>query len=75
MNRAWVLVNTLLGRERESLKSLRQIPGVTDTHLVYGQYDIILLIEAKSMKQLEDIIRWNIRRHKTVCNTVTMVVT
>ncbi len=75
MNRAWVLVNTLLGRERESLKSLRQIPGVKEAHIVYSQYDIILLIEASSMKQLEDIISWNIRRHNTVCNTVTMVVT
>ncbi len=75
MNRAWVLVNTLLGRERESLISLRKIPGVTEAHLIYGQYDVILLIEASSMKQLEDIISWNIRRHKTVCNTVTMVVT
>jgi DNA-binding Lrp family transcriptional regulator len=75
MNRAWVLVNTLLGRERQSLKSLRRIPGVVEAHLVYSQYDIILLIEAGSMKQLEDIISWNIRRHKTVCNTVTMVVT
>jgi DNA-binding Lrp family transcriptional regulator len=74
MNRAWVLINTLLGRECESLKSLRIILGVTEAHLVYGQYDLILLIEANSMKQLEDIISWNIRRHKTVCNTVTMVV-
>jgi len=53
---------------------LRIILGVTEAHLVYGQYDLILLIEANSMKQLEDIISWNIRRHKTVCNTVTMVV-
>ena len=74
MNRAWILVNTSLGREIQSLKSLRQIPGVKEAHLILGQYDIILLIEASSMKQLEDIISWNIRRHKTVCNTVTMVV-
>ena len=75
MNRAWVLVNTLLGRERESLKAMNMIPGVKEAHLVWGQYDIILLIEASSMKQLEDVISWNIRRHKTVCSTVTMVVT
>jgi DNA-binding Lrp family transcriptional regulator len=72
MNRAWGLVNTLLGRERDSLKAMNMIPGVKEAHLVLGQYDIVLLIEASSMKQLEDIISWNIRVHKTVCNTVTM---
>ena len=75
MSQAWVLVNTVLGKERQSLIELRKIPGVNEAHIVTGQYDIMLKIEAKTMKQLEDIISWNIRRHKTVRNTVTMVVT
>ena len=74
MSQAWVLVNTVLGKERQSIKELLKIPGVKEAHIVTGQYDIMLRIEAKTMKQLEDIISWNIRRHKTVCNTVTMVV-
>jgi DNA-binding Lrp family transcriptional regulator len=71
---AWVLVNTVLGKEFQALKELRKVPGVTNAHLVTGQYDIILLIEAASMKQLEDILMWNIRRQKNVCSTVTMVI-
>jgi DNA-binding Lrp family transcriptional regulator len=43
--------------------------------LVTGEYDIILLIEASSMKKMEDILTWNIRRDKNICSTVTMVVT
>ena len=74
MSQAWVLVNTVLGKEHQSLTELRKIPGVKEAHIVTGQYDIMLRIEAKTMKQLEDIISWNIRRHKTVRNTVTMVV-
>ena len=74
MSQAWVLVNTVLGKERQALTELRKIPGVKEAHIITGQYDIMLRIEAKTMKQLEDIISWNIRRHKTVCNTVTMVV-
>lgn len=74
MNQAWVLVNTTLGKEHHALVELRKIPGVKEAHIVTGQYDIMLLIEANSMKQLQDIISWNIRRHNAVCNTVTMVV-
>lgn len=74
MRQAWVLVNTILGKERQALDELRKIPGVVEAHLVLGKYDILVLIEAESMKKLDDILSWNIRRHKTICNTVTMIV-
>ncbi len=74
MRQAWVLVNTILGKERQALDALRKTPGVVEAHLVLGEYDIMVLIEAESMKKLNDILSWNIRRHKTICNTVTMIV-
>ena len=74
MSQAWVLVNTVLGKEYQALDVLRRIPGVRNAHLVTGLYDIIVLIEASSMKKLEDILSWNIRREKSICNTVTMIV-
>jgi len=74
VNRAWVLVNTVIGKENQALKELRRTPGVKEAYLVTGEYDIILLIEASSMKKLDDILTWNIRREKNVCATVTMVV-
>jgi len=75
MRRAWVLINAILGKEYEALEDLRKLPGVKEVHLITGQYDIILLIEAKSMKQLNDILTWNIRRQKNICNTITMIIT
>ena len=74
MSQAWVLVNTILGKEHLALDELRKIPGVMDAHLVLGEYDLMVFIEASSMKQLEDILSWNIRRQKNICNTVTMIV-
>ena len=74
MRQAWVLVNTILGKERQALDALRKTPGVVEAHLVLGEYDILVLIKAESMKKLNDILSWNIRRHKTICNTVTMIV-
>jgi Lrp/AsnC family transcriptional regulator for asnA, asnC and gidA len=75
VKRAWVLVNTIVGKEHQALKELRRIPSIKEVHLVTGEYDIILLIEASSMKKMEDILTWNIRRDKNICSTVTMVVT
>ena len=74
MRQAWVLVNTILGKEQQALDALRKIPGVVEAHQVLGEYDILVLIEAESMKKLEDLLSWNIRRHKTIRNTVTMIV-
>lgn len=74
MNRAWILVNTILGKERLALEELRRTPGVTEAHLVMGDYDIMVFIEADSMKKLNDVLSWNIRRNKNICNTITMVV-
>ena len=75
MNQAWVLINTKIGNEREALEDLRKISGISETHIITGDYDIMLLVEANSMKQLNDILSWNIRRQKDVLSTITMVVT
>ena len=74
MSQAWVLVSTILGKERLALDELKKISGVMEAHLVLGEFDIMVFIEANSMKQLEDILSWNIRRQKNICNTVTMIV-
>jgi len=74
MNQAWVLVNTIVGKEHKVLYELRKMPNIIEAHLVTGQYDILILIEATSMKQLNDLLMWNIRRQKDIVNTVTMIV-
>ena len=74
MNQAWVLVTTKIGKEYQALEGLRKITGVSEAHIVTGDHDIMLLVEADSMKQLNDFLSWNIRRQKDVLSTITMVV-
>ena len=74
MSQAWVLVKTKIGREHQALEELRSIPGVSEAHIVTGDHDIILLVEADSMKQLNDVLGWNIRRQRDILSTITMVV-
>ncbi len=74
LNQAWVLINTKVGKEHQALEELRNIPGVSEAHIVTGDHDIMLLVEADSMKQLNDVLSWNIRRQRDVLSTITMVV-
>ena len=74
MSQAWVLVKTKIGREHQALEALRSIPGVSEAHIVTGDHDIMLLVEADSMKQLNDVLGWNIRRQRDILSTITMVV-
>lgn len=74
MNQAWILINTKIGKEHRALEELRKIPCVSEAHIVTGNHDLFLLVEADSMKQLNDILTWNIRRQKDVLCTITMVV-
>jgi len=74
MNQAWVLVTTKIGKEHQALEGLKKITGVCEAYIVTGDHDIMLLVEAESMKQLNDVLSWNIRRQKDVLCTITMVV-
>jgi len=71
---AFVLINADLGAEEELLKNLRGVPNVKDVYVVYGVYDIVARVEAKTMEQVKETITWNIRRLDRVRSTLTMIV-
>jgi len=73
MPMAFVLINTEMGSENEVLEALKKIENVKEAYVVYGVYDIIARVEAKSMDQLKDIITWKIRRLNKVRSTLTMM--
>ena len=74
MTKAFVLINTETGHENEVIESLKDIKDVIEAHTVFGEYDIIALIESGSRKDLNDIIGWKIRKHLQVKSTLTLVV-
>jgi len=72
--KAFVLINTETGFMNEVLKELSKIEGVKEAYSVYGVYDIIAKVEAKTMDGLKDIVAWKIRRISNVRTTLTMIV-
>jgi Lrp/AsnC family transcriptional regulator for asnA, asnC and gidA len=71
---AIVLLNTDIGSEDEVLEQLSRIEGVIEASIVYGVYDIVVKVKARSIEELKDIITNKIRKLAKVKSTLTMVV-
>ena len=74
MSIAYVLVQCLIGREMEVLRSLLEINFVKESNGTFGYYDILVKIEAPSEKQIENVVTKKIRKIKNVITTTTLSV-
>jgi transcriptional regulator, AsnC family len=71
---AYVLINAEVGYEDSVLAEAKKVPEVKTAHLVYGVYDIVLLLEAPNVEMLKDVITKKIRKIPNVRSTLTMMV-
>lgn len=57
----YVLVNVLPGKEYDAFQTIKDIDNVVDATLLFGDYDIIVKLEAEALgiiaKTVVDIIR------------------
>lgn len=74
MPTAFVLINAEMGLELDVLKDLRKVEGVDEAFAVYGVYDVIVTVRAKTMDKLKEIITRRIRRIEKVRSTLTLIV-
>ncbi|MFP3208715.1 MAG: Lrp/AsnC ligand binding domain-containing protein [Nitrososphaeria archaeon] len=74
MAKAYVLINTEMGKEEDVLKALKQLPYVTEAHMVYGVYDIIAKVEADSLERVKETISSRVRRLEHVRSTLSIIV-
>ena len=71
---AVVLVNTDVGKENEIFNKLIEFPEVREVYMVYGIYDIIVIVEASTMDDLRSLITEKIRKLEGVKTTLTSIV-
>ena len=71
--KAYVLVNTELGRETPVIEALEKAEGVSSIHVVYGVYDLIVEVEAESQDAFREIVFNKVRRLEHVKNTITLL--
>lgn len=71
---AIVLLNTDIGSEDEVLEQLSRIDGVVEASVVYGVYDVVVKVRARTIEELKEIITNRIRKLSRVKSTLTMIV-
>jgi len=74
MASAIVLINTDAGGEDEVFEKLKNMNEVTEVHVVYGVYDVVVKVEADSMDKLKDFVTNTIRKLPKVRSTLTMII-
>ena len=56
MAKAFVLIETTVGRTKEVATALKDLKGITSVNAVTGPYDVIAIIEAETLNEIGDIV-------------------
>ena len=70
---AYILVRLIPGLESNALSQVRVIPGVKDVIPVFGRWDAIVQVEAKTISALSRMVIGQIRGIQGVQATETLV--
>lgn len=70
---AYVLITTATGKEASVYEQLRKIPGLSEVHQLFGQFDMIVRLETKDYDELCDEVLGHIRTIPGVTSTRTLI--
>ncbi len=56
------------------VNKLRRMESVKDVMIVYGVYDLVVILESKSMPKIKRTVTEKVRSLKEITSTVTMIV-
>lgn len=69
--RAFVLIETSVGRTKEVLGSLRGVQEVVAVDAVTGPYDLIAVVEAPDLNAVGDVVTGRVHTVPGIVRTVT----
>jgi len=69
--KAFVLIETAVGKNKEVVVALRQLQGVKSVDTVTGPYDIIAIIERETLNDIGDLVTGKIHPISGISRTVT----
>ena len=72
--KAFILIETAVGKTKEVATALRQLEGVGSVDSVTGPYDIIAVAEMEDLNDIGDLITAKIHPIAGVVRTVTCLV-
>ena len=71
--RAYILIETEVGRSKSIAESLRSFDKVQKVDVITGPFDVIALIEAPDMAAVADLVTGQVQGLKGVIRTITCV--
>lgn len=69
--RAFILIETAVGKTREVVTALEGLDGITSVDVVTGPYDIIAVMEAETLGSIGDIVTGKVHTIGGIQRTVT----
>ena len=69
--KAFVLIETAVGKTREVVANIRKLKGVKSVDPVTGPYDVIAIIESESLNDIGDLVTGKIHPIAGIARTVT----
>lgn len=69
--KAYILIETAVGKSRDVSAALRVLPGVETVDSVTGPYDIIAVVEAPDLNAVGDLVTSQIHTIGGIGRTVT----
>ncbi len=71
MAKAFILIETVVGRTKEVVTGLGNLEGLKSVDTVTGPYDVIAIIEADTLNEIGDIVTQKIHPIAGISRTVT----
>lgn len=69
--KAFILIETSVGKTKEVVNTLQSLKGVKSVDTVTGPYDIIAILEAESLNDIGEIVTGKIHPINGISRTVT----
>jgi DNA-binding Lrp family transcriptional regulator len=72
--RAYILIETAVGKNREAVNALKLLTGVSEVDVVTGPFDLIVMVESDSLADVGDLVTTRIHPIPGINRTVTCLV-
>jgi DNA-binding Lrp family transcriptional regulator len=71
--KGYILVKLVPGLEKDAITHIRNIRGVSDVTLLFGEWDVIIQVEAKTLHDMARVVVSEIRGIQGVQDTTTLI--
>ena len=68
----YVLIVVEIGKEHSVAKKIQRLSGVTETLVVYGEFDVVCRVEVEDLSVLDETVT-RIRRIPGIIRTATLI--